>query len=815
MKIQSVVLTFPKLFLALAILVFLSSCSSYIQQINRDNDKQMGELIQLKLSNQTELSESQIAKVIYSVAAASGFNELSSEQINITVKLYKEGLISMIVNNDFEGLLPLEKDSQPVKNSKVQALFTLFPVHAKSIASNLLKYSIYEEDELLEVALNSNLDPSIILQAAAAGNSLDILRIGWGGSGAFSSIVEYNDEIYASSDVTGVWRHKRPHWYPVVEGLTNYNITGLLVHNDSLLAATKKQILKLGSDNVWSPIGLKLNTYRNTTLQLYSTSVNGTTCFAALEARLGCIDEQGSVSRKNLSLSKLKGVYFSEEDNNYIYGFNDNKLYRIDIFDGSHTLEYTFPKNILRIAKLSNDSKPLVFTQNGVYELGSFANVNIELNNKSVVNVLIDSSPTGRHFIALGGQWNATIHQLTAKPSGLSIGSKVNIVYDSSLPYRQWRKSMTKPLGMPHSVKGKIWFGDYWGIYAYDINSNQFYEKSYDASNFVGTDIHIANNTLYITAMDNGLISMPLDRPNKFTPIFPRKSSDWLLAGHAWAVNSSDEGIFATLSPWNLSQDYLLSADTENKFRNVQKIDDSNARRDTTTFWGQSYSRKLVLEDDIFVYKDGADNGGLYKLNYSPRDDNSDIQESTSQKLFSTEKNRVYRAFTKYQDTLVSFQIDEQKKLYFHNINSGELTKTVDAPDGLWAFNLEVIDNSLYLLGSLGGAVIYRFNDIDETLTKIVREPSASAFLTIKDAPDHSITLAGAIDWSAEPNGKVLLRHDNENEWIDITCIMPNQSGAVDIEFTVDGEYVYILQQVSSVVRIEVSKLQSYQGCAN
>ncbi|QDG38188.1 hypothetical protein FJN14_06910 [Alteromonas mediterranea] len=742
-------------------------------------------------------------------------NEFSDTHVSNIVEMLRKGTLASASNGNLNFISTWKQDDKEEIKTKLETLLVLFPKSAKSLSQKAGQQELLSSQEFVELIVKADLDPTLVMGVPASSGEPDILRIGWGGSGAFSSVVEYNGDIYASSDVTGVWKHERPHWYPVVKGLTNYNITGLLVHNNTLLAATKKQILKLGENNVWSPVGLAINTYRNTTLQLYSTSANGTTCFAALEARLGCIDEQGSVSRKHLSLSKLKGVYFSEEDNNYIYGFNDNKLYRIDIFDGSHTLEYTFSKNILRIAKLSNDSEPLVFTQNGIYELGSFANINIELNNKSIVNILIDSSPTGKHFVALGGQWNATIHELTTEPSGLSIGSKVNIVYDRSLPYRHWRKSMTKPIGMPHNVKGKIWFGDYWGIYAYDINSNQFYEKSYDASNFVGTDIHIANNTIYITAMDNGLLSMPLDRPNKFTPIFPRKSSDWLLAGHAWSVDSNAEGVFATLSPWNLSQDYLLSADTENKFRNVQKIDDSNARRDTTTFWGQSYSRRLVLEDDIFVYKDGADNGGLYKLNYSPRDDNSGIQESSSQKLFSSEKNRVYRAFTKYQDSLVSFQIDEQKQLYFHNINSGELTKTVDAPDGLWAFNLEVIDNSLYLLGSLGGAVIYRFNDIDETLTEIVKVPSASAFLTIKNAPDHSITLAGAIDWSAEPNGKVLLQHDNENEWIDITCIMPNQSGAVDIEFTEDGEYVYILQQVSSVVRIEVSELQSYQGCAN
>ncbi|WP_420935770.1 hypothetical protein ACOJR9_08030 [Alteromonas sp. A081] len=811
MKVQSVFFALSKLFFALSFLMLLSSCSSYEQQASHSNSAQMGDRILSALNNRSDKSEIQVAEVISELTASNGTSILTDLQINTSVALYSEGLLSAVGNENFERLSLLNGENPSVKKQKVQALFTLFPKHAKSIALNLTKYGIYELDELFEVALSSNLDPSIILQATASGESSDIMRIGWGGSGAFSSVVEYNGDIYASSDVTGVWRHERPHWYPVVKGLTNYNITGLLVHNNTLLAATKKQILKLGDDNVWSPIGLELNTYRNTTLQLHSTSANGTTCFAALEPKIGCIDEQGNVTKQDLSISKLKGVYFSE-DSDYLYGFNANTLFRIDIFDGSHTLEYTFPKNILRISKLSDDSEPLIFTQNGIYELGSFATVNIDLNNKSIVNVLIDSSSAGRHFVALGGQWNATIHELTAVPSGLSIGSKLNIVYDSSLPYRQWRKSMTKPIGMPHTVKGKIWFSDYWGIYAYDVNSNQFYEKSYDASNFVGTDIHIANDTLYITAMDNGLVSMPLNRPNKFTPIFPRKSSDWLLAGHAWSVNSNDKGVFATLSPWNLSQDYILTADKENNFQNVQKIDDLASRKDTSTFWGQSFSRKLVLSDGIFVYKDGL-NGGLFKLEASPRENDNDIQESTSKKIFATERNRVYRALTIYNGLLVSYHIDEQKTLHFNDIVTGELIKKVDAPVGLWAFDLEVIDGSLYLLGSRSGAVIYRFNEVDETFSEIVKVPTASAFLSIKNAPDNSLTIAGAIDWSGRPTGKVLLNKEGSDEWVDATCLMPNESGVVDVEFTSDSQYVYLLQQVGSVVRFTLSSLHNHEGC--
>ncbi len=52
----------------------------------------------------------------------------------------------------------------------------------------------------------------------------DILSIGWGGGGAFSSIVEYENDIYASSDVTGVWKYYGDSWQPFVKGLTNYNM---------------------------------------------------------------------------------------------------------------------------------------------------------------------------------------------------------------------------------------------------------------------------------------------------------------------------------------------------------------------------------------------------------------------------------------------------------------------------------------------------------------------------------------------------------------------------------------------------------------
>ena len=811
MKVQSVFFSLPKLFFVLSFLVFLSSCSSYTQQANRTKSEQMGDRILSALNNHSDESEPQLAEIISQLTALNDTSNLTDVQINTSVELYKEGLLFAVGNENFERLSLLKTENQSVKNQKVQTLFTLFPNHAKSIATNLTKYRVYDVDELLELAVSNNLDPSTILHAPAAGENPDIMRIGWGGSGAFSSVVEYNGDIYASSDVTGVWKYNGYGWDPLVEGLTNYNITGLLVHNDTLLAATKNQILMLENNAFWSPIGLQLRTYRNKTLQLHSTSTEGITCFAALEPRLACIDTQGNVSKKPLSISQLKGVYFSD-DNDYLYGFAGKNLYKISRFDGEHSLEYTFPNDILRIAKVGNDSEPLIFTQKGVYELNSFAAVNLDLNNKSIINVLIDSSAANQHFIAMGRQFSAALYELDIEANGLSIGSKVPVNFDNSLPYRQWRKTLTTPIGSPQTVKGNIWFGDYRGIYKYDEKSAQFYEKSLNASNFVGTDIHIDNEKLYIASMDNGLVSMELKQPNNFKSIFPRKPGDWLLAGHAWSVDSNEDGIFASLSPWNLSQDYLITADSNDIFLNVQKIDNLESRIDADAFWGQSYSRKLVVSDDIFVYKDGV-NGGLFKLSYSADQDNSDIQETTSEKLFATERNRVYRALAQYNDFLVSYHIDDEKHLYFNDINSGELVKAVEAPAGLWAFDLRNINGALYLLGSQGSAVIYKFNEADETFTEMIKVPTASAFLSMEQSGDRSITIAGAVNWGGIPNGKVLLKTQDNKDWIDMTCLMANNSGVVDIEFTSDAEFVYLLQQVGSVIKLRTSVLKAYQGC--
>lgn len=810
MKVQVFYISTFKLITVLFFSITVVSCTSNLTKLSPPS--QLGDQILIALHNSNKAENSDIKRDMEQFLNESGQQKFTEIQVAQITEMYKSGLLLSISEKESDVLMNLQSDKGESVKDKLGILLLLFPNRASLITETTKRLNLLSEAETIELVVKANLDPTVVMSPSASDAEQEVTHLGWGGGGAFSSVVEFNNEVYASSDVTGVWKFNGIGWDPLVKGLTNYNITGLLVHNGTLLAATKNQILELSNENTWSSTGLKLKTYRHTTLQLFTTLGNGTTCFAALEPFLGCIDNTGSVSKTSLSISKLSGIYRDEYNDNYVFGYYGKKLYRINKTDGTHSLEYSFPKNILRISKLDRDSRPLIFTQKNVYELGSFVPVNVNLNNKSIVNVLTDTATYSNHLIALGNTWSANLYHLKLKDQSLTIGTKVPVKYDTSLPHRQRGQTITKPLGTPHSVWGKLWFSDFWGIYTYDVNTEKIYEKSRNASNIVGTDLHITGGKLYITSMDNGLVSMRLNTPNNFKTVFPRKASDWQLAGHSWSVDSNEHSVFATLSPWNLPQDYLISANKENNLLNIQKIDSSTSRVSSSAFWGQSYSRKLVMAEGVLVYKDGAI-GGLYKLSESTNGSNGEVIDNTSEKLFSTEGNRVYRAITTYGGELVTYHIDDEEKLYFNDIATGEFLRAVKAPTGLWAFSLENIEGTLYLLGSRNGAVIYKYNESANSFSEILKVPTASAFLSLKESPDKTIYIAGAIDWSGKPEGKVLFKTENNDSWFDMTCLMPNESGVVDIEFSEDGNFVYLLQHVGAAVKVALSTLDRHKGC--
>jgi hypothetical protein len=70
----------------------------------------------------------------------------------------------------------------------------------------------------------------------------------WGGGGAFTSIAGLKDDLYLSSDLSGVWKQVNGHWQPYIKGLLNYNVTSLVAFGDRLLAITTNEIFYTNGD---------------------------------------------------------------------------------------------------------------------------------------------------------------------------------------------------------------------------------------------------------------------------------------------------------------------------------------------------------------------------------------------------------------------------------------------------------------------------------------------------------------------------------------------------------------------------------------
>ena len=123
------------------------------------------------------------------------------------------------------------------------------------------------------------------------------------------------------------------------------------------------------------------------------------------------------------------------------------------------------------------------------------------------------------------------------------------------------------------------------------------------------------------------------------------------------------------------------------------------------------------------------------------------------------------------------------------------------------------IDNEIYIIGARGNAVVYKYNESENDFIEILNEPSSSAFLSFNRAPNGLLTIAGAVSWGGSSSGKVLVNKQHSDNWIDMTCLLGNESGVVDIEFSSDGHFIYLLQKVGSINRIETTFLYSFVGC--
>lgn len=638
-------------------------------------------------------------------------------------------------------------------------------------------------------------------------------HIGWGGGGAFTSVVMYKGDTYISSDVAGVWRLDNDSWIPTVNGLEDYNVTSLAVHGENLLAISSSGLFTLDDDKTWVSLNISINTKRNTSKQVYSVANDDSICVSDLKAKLVCINGR-TIEEHQYELSRLHGIHFDKGQNNDVYGFADKNLYRLNTQDQTYQLINTFDSKILRIVTVSEDSMQLVVTETAIYKLGDLSKLGINTDQK-IINVLVsEHGETSQNFIALGSQWNTKLHYLTYENNALVVGDRVGISYDESLPFRKWRKSITMPLGTPIMVGDNMWFADYWGVYKYSQNAKRFEEYSLDASNFVGTDIELDGDTLFIASMDNGIVSTPQFSfsDQRFNSVFPRTGTDWRMAGHVWSIKHQQGEVYATISPWNQASDFVLAFDENEEVKWAQQLGEYTNRRDEKAFWGNGYSRQLVLGDsDIFTVRDGK-TGGLFKIaDYQNKTSDEQTQNAPIAALRQDENNRVFRGLVVFENQLVSYHIEEQNTLRFSDMETGEVTSTILLPSNLWVFELKTINNSLYLLGDQGKPVIYQLKD--GSIKAVLTRDQSSSFLAFNANPSGSLMFASTVNWSSKKDAEVLMSADQGDNWKDISCLMENRSGAVDIEFDEWGEYAYVLMHVGGVMKLDVWFLEGFDGC--
>jgi hypothetical protein len=179
-------------------LTTLASCSvtkRSDQGISVNN--QPGATIQTYLAASNASSETELSTALTTMKMSKADKVFISERKNNIFNLYHTDTLLLVMQNQY-------RDSKLAENladnnetpSAISILVRLFPIDAYRILTYVTKYNLVNEETLLAIAVENNLDPTIILEASAAGieNSVTPLIHSAG-------IVIYGQDEDNSSDV--------------------------------------------------------------------------------------------------------------------------------------------------------------------------------------------------------------------------------------------------------------------------------------------------------------------------------------------------------------------------------------------------------------------------------------------------------------------------------------------------------------------------------------------------------------------------------------------------------------------------------------
>lgn len=187
-----------KLLVSVVMVIFLASCTLYNhpEKLLYGN-LQPGNQIQNYLSGSETSSDQELIAILTKVKANKKTKALIEKHTENIVTLYKTNTLNLIQHNyDQNSLLAENVNSITDLSSVVSTLVSLYPIDAYRLLSYFNANNVIDHDQLIAIAVNNNLDPSIVLSATASGyeNTVTPLINSAG-------IVIYGQDEGSSSDV--------------------------------------------------------------------------------------------------------------------------------------------------------------------------------------------------------------------------------------------------------------------------------------------------------------------------------------------------------------------------------------------------------------------------------------------------------------------------------------------------------------------------------------------------------------------------------------------------------------------------------------
>ena len=645
----------------------------------------------------------------------------------------------------------------------------------------------------------------------ATARAQEVTPIVWGGGGAFTGVTSYKEYLYLSSDVAGIWKQKNGSWEPYVEGLRQYNVTSLVVFNDLLFAITADELLYTNGDGRWLSTNIKLNTYRSITDQPYSISPDlGLLCIASRNSKIECLDK----SLKQISIptgeKPISGIIFQRDQDkgNNLYFYSNNKLLSVDVITKKTKLLAKFDNKVTAIVEYGEGL--LIATSKSIFDLHNLNAPIYSVSLTNIVNLFVTKTGDEAYpikssvFVSLGSKWNVKLHKLTFD-NNIFIGSvKASIRFDPLLPHRKSQTTLTKFLSV-NQIGDEIYVTDYWGVYKVsELVSPELIEVTGDAYNVVATDLIVADNHLYVSTMDNGVVKV-----DKLTKEARKRSVQAIsfgsIKGHAWSMMYFNKMLFAIFSPWDKANDFLFSYSEIDESKTITQLTNADSRKDRGSFWGNSYARELVYYYGIVSFRDGS-NGGLVV--------NEPNMLDMEERYTFGEFNKVYKAMEELKGLLYVATCEGPPTVMALN-QSGEAEFSIRFPKGFCAFTSYKHNDMLYFLGSQKGrSVIYKL--VGNRMKKFADMEIGSAFYSMAINPMNEQQVAIAtMSWSKRATSGLLITNNGGRDFIDQSCLLSHKNGVAAIDFDMGKSVAYILQKVGGLMSMSIAQLFSENTCSN